>query len=514
MAKERPDIPSRPIVPQARPKVETIPKVATTAPDQSKMREWKDKTGKFTVEAAYVGIADNKVQLHKLNGVVIGVPLDKLDDSTLQYLRTLPGNGNLNVGVKPNIPAPPQVKQSSFNSLAVKNSSGENYTYNGFDWNEWLMKAGIASSDAASYAEKFVNQRLDSTILSDIDRDALRSMGITEGDIIRIRKAANLPTMTQASRTKANQNEASAHARNMDMLSGKYRDSQMVSDEAYARQLQKEELGRTSTGGRGSNFVDPSALFEAGNLLKQANSGGVPRMNTAMGASKFVKPPSTAEAASSLGLGNSSGFSNDPWGSSMTMPQSQEAIYKAKLQQEETQRALDTAKSAILKANEQARQANIIEEQAKVAKLKQQSDMALLQAQETAKHAMLIQQQAAQKLMAAQMGASNPMMQQGFSGTSAYMQPQQFAARPLANPLIPTPHGVSGGFVPTGNIQQRPQYNQPQQFNQSQQSVQTLVTPGGVEKPNWNNASTSIYLTFSPKPTICCCRITRSLFSI
>ncbi|KAJ3303862.1 cytoskeletal protein binding protein [Kappamyces sp. JEL0829] len=488
VAAERPNIPARPTVPASRPKTENLVPKAADLPEKSKVRDWKDKTGKFTVEAAYIGISENKVQLHKTNGVIIGVPLDKLDDAALSYLKSIPGNENIDIGPKQTAPAPPQMRAGSVNNLAERAVDNANYTHNGFDWKDWLIKAGIASSDASSYAKKFVAQRLDSSILADIDRDALRAMGITEGDIIRIRKAANLPAMTQASRAKASQNEMAAHARNMELINGKSRNSQIASDEAYARQLQNEELGRASAAGKSANYINPTALFEAGNLLQQANTPAVSHKATPSTASVFSKPPSTQEAATSLGLSGvrASSFSNDPWGSSSASPApSQDAVLIAK-QRQETQKALETAQLVIQKANEQARQAALLEEQAK---LKQQTEMNLAQAQETAKQALFLQQQAAQKLMAAKMESSKmamPMQQQGFGATPAHMNQQQFVPRPFTAPLIPTPTGPgSNTFIPTGSGP-RP----PNQFNGMQgQGVQTFVSANGVPKPNWNSAT-------------------------
>lgn len=463
-------------------------------PDQGKIREWKDKSGKFSVHAAYVGLSDNKVQLHKMNGVIIGVPLDKLDQTSLDFLRAIPGNENLAATTsRPQIPPQPLFRPSAgAGESKVKNNS--EFSINGFDWKDWLMKAGIASSDATVYAQKFIQQRFDYTILADIDRDALRAMGITEGDIIRIRKAASLPPMNTSTRAKANQIEASAQAKNLELIQGKanarLKESQISADEAFARQLQEEENARNSTVATG-NIVNPATIFEAGNLLQAANSStGSSRQSVSV---NFNKPPSTQEVNTSQSLGlngasnsKSAAFSNDPWGGS----QQQDALLKAK--QEETQKNLETARMAIQKANEQARQAAVLEEQAKAAKMSQQSDLALLQAQETAKQALLIQQQAAQKLMAAQMEASKPSFPTqtnfGFNQQTSFQQ----APRPLSNPLIPTPSGAPlNNFIPVGQQPMRPMQSMPLQA--AQPGIQTLVTPNGVQKPNWNSASKSFF---------------------
>jgi hypothetical protein len=515
---DRPALAERPIAPTSRITQETKPKRENDLPDQSRLRPWTDKTGKFTVEAAYLGVEDNKVKLHKSNGVIIGVPLDKLNDDAMNYLKSLPGNEYLTNETKQNVPAPPPTNRST-NNLAPRQDNSDLYSFNGFNWKDWLVKAGVASTDASSYASKFVEQRLDSSILADIDRDALRAMGITEGDIIRIRKAANLPAMSSATRAKAAQNEALAQQRNLEMIamkSGglKTKESQIAADEAYARELQNQELIRSGQQPLGPsrkptvNHVDPAAIFEAGNLLQAVNKTESASNRTSI-ASNFSKPPTTQEVASSSGLGlhGRPSLNNDPWGGFTGAPKqsgsssSSAELLKAKQQQEETQRNLEAAKAAIEKANEQARQAALIQEQAKAAQMAKQQEIALQKAQETAKQALLIQQQAAQKLMAAQLEATkatqpipvtnvpvmNPMVGGGFNQTMNMpqmgMQPMQpIVQRPLPAPLIPTPSTApTPGFVPVRTLAGN--------SGQPVQGVQSLVTQNGVQKPNWNNAS-------------------------
>ncbi|KAI8915764.1 hypothetical protein EDD86DRAFT_268032 [Gorgonomyces haynaldii] len=457
-----PPMPSRPVAPTSRPVKEEKPK-QQEMPDQSKLRQWTDKTGSFSVDAVYLGISDGKVQLHKSNGVKIAVPLEKLDQKAIDYLKTQPGNEMLSVSSGPvAAPLPPKGKSGSSNML---NQSSPEFIYNSFDWRDWLIKAGVSSQDATTYARKFVEQKMDNTILSDIDRETLRSMSISEGDIIRIRKAANLPTMTAAVQNKAMANEKAAEANNLKLLMSKQTNRQIQDDEQLARQLQEQEnaLGR-------NNSVNPSVLKQAGNLLNMANARPV----TNNGPVSFNTLPSTQSVgtASSLGLKNSTSsnsISNDPWGGKD----------QTRLQQEEAAKSLQQAQQAMLKAQEQARQAQLLEQQTQAMKLQQaQNEAALKQAQETAKRAMLMQQQAEQALLNAQKSAQQTMQQ----SMMPQVQPVQ-PVIPMAVPLIPTPgQQPVGGFVPLP-AQQRGlvgNMNQP---------VQTMVGPQGVQKPNWQQAT-------------------------
>lgn len=54
-----------------------------TFPDQNKVRLWRDRTGQFRVKAEYLGVKAGKLRLHKSNGVIIEVPLDKMSPEDL-----------------------------------------------------------------------------------------------------------------------------------------------------------------------------------------------------------------------------------------------------------------------------------------------------------------------------------------------------------------------------------------------------------------------------------------------
>ena len=61
--------------------------LATASPGWA--REWKDNTGKFSVEAELVRVQEDSVVLKKTDGVVIQVPLSRLSQADLRYLESL-----------------------------------------------------------------------------------------------------------------------------------------------------------------------------------------------------------------------------------------------------------------------------------------------------------------------------------------------------------------------------------------------------------------------------------------
>ena len=50
-------------------------------------RTWQDITGKFKIEAMFVGLAAGKAQLQKKDGQILSVPIEKLSKTDQQWVR-------------------------------------------------------------------------------------------------------------------------------------------------------------------------------------------------------------------------------------------------------------------------------------------------------------------------------------------------------------------------------------------------------------------------------------------
>ena len=61
--------------------------VLTTEPNPNRTRVWSDRTGQFKVEAEFLGMSGNKLRLHKMNGVIIEVPLEKMAPEDVNLVR-------------------------------------------------------------------------------------------------------------------------------------------------------------------------------------------------------------------------------------------------------------------------------------------------------------------------------------------------------------------------------------------------------------------------------------------
>lgn len=288
---------------------------------------WHDKSGQYKVEAEFLGFSNGKLRLHKVNGVVIEVPVERMSGEDLRYIEKATGkqptqtnsgtvlsddDQPLAVRRKSLQPAPTARTPASKPPLPKKGPS--------IDWFEFFLNAGCDVDDCTRYASAFERDKIDESILADIDAQTMRSLGLREGDIIRVSKAI-------ASR-KPSQKDMAANA-------------QLLQDEELARQLQAEENGllpkrpsaspapnlfSSGPGGALKNTrrgrpqpssrntplanVDLGAIAEASQQITSRVGSPVVTLTTSpTGTSgNVVGPPRTASATAPV-----SGFEDDAW---------------------------------------------------------------------------------------------------------------------------------------------------------------------------------------------------------
>ncbi len=147
-----------------------------------------------------------------------------------------------------------------------------------FDWFEFFLSAGCDMDDCTRYTRNFEKDRIDESILPELEPGTLRSLGLREGDVIRVRKAIN--------------------ARNPQYTAEQA--AQIKKDEELARQLQEAE-----NSGRPGNLppASGSTLFTGpdGKLANNTRRGRPDRKATvssvdadgiAVASQKLARPPS------------------------------------------------------------------------------------------------------------------------------------------------------------------------------------------------------------------------------
>ncbi|TCD70400.1 cytoskeletal protein binding protein [Steccherinum ochraceum] len=194
-------------------------------PPTGDVRTWHDRTGQFRVDAAFLGFANGKLRLHKVNGVVIEVPAEKMSAEDLKYVEAWSARST---AVKSDDDDEPLEHRRKSLQPKAKETNRPSPPKKGptVDWFDFFLSAGCDVDDCTRYASSFERDKIDESILPDITDSTMRSLGLREGDIIRVQKAI-------AQRNPVKQ----------DLSHDKAKQDQMRRDEEIARQLQAEEHG-------------------------------------------------------------------------------------------------------------------------------------------------------------------------------------------------------------------------------------------------------------------------------
>ncbi|KAG2118784.1 uncharacterized protein F5147DRAFT_801061 [Suillus discolor] len=237
---------------------------AERIPSAESTRIWHDRSGQFRVEAAFLGYSNGKLRLHKVNGVVIEVPSEKMSLEDIRYVERLNAKND-------NPPAAPRrhsddddqplaLKQKEVVRRATMSTQPKKPQT---DWFEFFLNAGCDIDDCTRYAASFERDKIDEAILPDTTESTMRSLGLREGDIIRVTKHIQLKFAKPKKDTSQ---------------------EQLIRDEELARQLQEEENGTRS---KGSSSPAPNLFAGPGGVLKNnTQRRGRPQP------SKSLPPPS------------------------------------------------------------------------------------------------------------------------------------------------------------------------------------------------------------------------------
>ncbi len=180
-----------------------LPLMMAIEPDMAKTRTWTDRSGTFKVEAQFIGLKDGKIHLHKLNGVKIAVPVVKMAIEDLEYVEKVTG-----ISLDDDKPLSDIRRRSTQTakdndrkkSQAAPASSKPGATIEQaksgppkperpeYDWFDFFLKAGVSPYQCERYAFNFNKDSMDENVLGDITPTVLRTLGLKEGDVLRVMK--------------------------------------------------------------------------------------------------------------------------------------------------------------------------------------------------------------------------------------------------------------------------------------------------------------------------------------
>ncbi|QPG75481.1 hypothetical protein FOA43_002836 [Brettanomyces nanus] len=168
-------------------------------PNPHRVRTWIDRSGAFKVEAGFLGVEDGKIHLHKLNGVKIAVAAQKLSVEDLEYVERLTGVSldNYKLGQtkkthskeRDSPEGTAQISASSAGAVASNGPLSDTFNEKSYEyWFDFFLGCGADPNMCERYARTFAREQMDETVLEDISASLLRSLGLKEGDVLKVMK--------------------------------------------------------------------------------------------------------------------------------------------------------------------------------------------------------------------------------------------------------------------------------------------------------------------------------------
>ncbi|ORY56670.1 uncharacterized protein BCR38DRAFT_355692 [Pseudomassariella vexata] len=155
-------------------------------PDRSKVRTWTDRSKSFTVEAQFLGIKDGKINLHKMNGVKIAVPITKMSAKDLEYVELMTGISLDEDKPLSDVKRANTTKVNATRDASSKVGASIEQPKSDYDWFQFFLSCDVAVGLCERYAQSFAKDSMDESVLPDVDASVLRNLGLREGDIIKV----------------------------------------------------------------------------------------------------------------------------------------------------------------------------------------------------------------------------------------------------------------------------------------------------------------------------------------
>lgn len=152
--------------------------------DPKLVRTWTDRSGSFKVEAQFILMREGKIHLHKVNGVKIAVPVTKMSVEDLEYVERATGES-----LDDDKPLSDLKRRSMQRAKDNRSPSGITVEKKpDYDWFDFFLKAGVNPQICERYAQAFHKDQMGEENMPDITPALLRTLGLKEGDILRVTK--------------------------------------------------------------------------------------------------------------------------------------------------------------------------------------------------------------------------------------------------------------------------------------------------------------------------------------
>lgn len=200
-----------------------------------------------------------------MNGVKIAVPIAKMSHEDLEYVEQLTG-----ISLDDERPLA-DVKRSKSTSRPSGNVGAkiERSAKPEYDWFQFFLSCDVPVGLCERYAQSFIKDSMDESVLPDVDANILRTLGIREGDIIKVMRY--LDAKFDRERSKQSEGEGS----NGGLFSGP--------GGALRNNTRK---GRPAPTVQTSDVVDASAFSKKGSTSPQGDRSASSTQPTVASASK------------------------------------------------------------------------------------------------------------------------------------------------------------------------------------------------------------------------------------
>lgn len=148
-------------------------------PNTSKVRTWTDRSGTFKVEAEFLGLRDEKIHLHKTNGVKIAVPVPKMSAEDLEFVERETGISLDELKPLSDMRRKASTKRGAGASVQKKPE---------YDWFDFFLQCGVDPQICERYSQAFNRDNIGEENMEDITPQLLRTLGFKEGDTLRVMK--------------------------------------------------------------------------------------------------------------------------------------------------------------------------------------------------------------------------------------------------------------------------------------------------------------------------------------
>lgn len=119
-----------------------------------------------------------------MNGVKIAVPVGKMSNEDLEYVEDMTG-----ISLQQEKPSGDSRKSRSTGQGLASPDGGVKVEKNSkpeYDWFQFFLDCNVAVGLCERYAQAFNKDSMDESVLPDVDANILRTLGLREGDIIKV----------------------------------------------------------------------------------------------------------------------------------------------------------------------------------------------------------------------------------------------------------------------------------------------------------------------------------------